>query len=167
LTELRQKEDAGARLTLEEQTRRDLIARMHGSAYKDLDALLEKVDVVPPSLAIAQAALATGWGGEDRLVARNALFGRGSGGGAFDDLVAAAADYAAVLNAHPDFADLRARRAELRAAGGPPTGAALAPFIGPYAKSGKDYAQTVASVIASQELGRYDAAIAVPEDAAP
>lgn len=153
---LARKERAGERLSLDEQARRDLIARTYGGRYEDLGALMRRVDEVPPSLAIAQAALATGWGGQAPLVERNAVFGRRSGEGAFGDLMAAGTDYVTLLNTHPDFAGFRAERARLRTAGKALSGLDLAAHIGPYAESGADYAKTVKAVITTKTLARYD-----------
>lgn len=149
-------------LSLREQAERDRLARQYGGRYEDVDDLLARIDVVPPSLAVAQAALATGWGSSPAAVERNALFGRGM---RFANLSASAADYARVLNSHPDFAGFRVARAVLRAEGRALSGAALAPHVAPYAASGEDYAARVALLIAVNDLARFDPRAAIEEPA--
>jgi len=148
---------AGESLTLPEQARRDTLARRYGGRYGDLEDLLARADIIPPSLGAAQAALATGWGSSPAALERNALFGRLPGGQErFSSLSASAADYAGLLNSHPDFADWRAERARLRAAGEPVTGLALVDFIAPYAESAEAYAAQVRAVLVSTGLERFD-----------
>lgn len=116
LLEMRAQIEAGETLSLPKQARRDSLSRRYGVRYEDLDGLIERVDVIPPSLGAAQAILATGWGDSDAARARNALFGRlPAGQEGFPSLLASAGDYVELLNTHPDFAPLRAARAELRA----------------------------------------------------
>lgn len=153
---MRAQEEAGIALSLPQQARRDTLARRYGGRYDDLDDLLARVDIVPPSLGAAQAALATGWGSSSPALARNTLYGRSARDGRFPNLTAAAADYVDVLNTHRDFAGFRAERAALRASGQNPTGPALVGFVGPYAKSGDAYAAQVRAVMNSADLARFD-----------
>lgn len=148
--------EAGIPLSLPQQARRDTLARRYGGRYNDLDDLLARVDVVPPSLAAAQAALATGWGGSATALQRNALYGRMPREGRFASLSAAAAEYVDVFNTHRDFAAFRAERARLRHAGEAVTGPALVGFVGPYADSGESYAAQVRAVMNSADLARLD-----------
>ncbi|KAA5804530.1 potassium/proton antiporter [Alkalicaulis satelles] len=157
LLAMRARIEAGEPLLLPQQARRDTLARRYGVRYEDLDMLIERVDIIPPSLGAAQAALATGWGGNESALARNALFGRfPSGQERFSSLLASAGDYVDLINTHRDFAGLRAERARLRAEGEAITGLALAAHIAPYASSGEAYAAQVASVISSAGLERFD-----------
>lgn len=154
---MRAQVDAGIPLTLPQQARRDSLARRYGGRYEDLDDLLARVDIIPPSLGAAQAALATGWGTSESALARNTLFGRAPrGASGFDSLGAAATEYVDVFNSHRDFADFRAERARLRVEGLPITGLALVGEIGPYASSGEAYTAQVRSVLTSADLGRFD-----------
>ena len=47
---MRAQQEAGIALSLPQQARRDSLARRYGGRYDDLDDLLARVDVVPPSL---------------------------------------------------------------------------------------------------------------------
>ncbi|MFX8393323.1 glucosaminidase domain-containing protein, partial [Acinetobacter baumannii] len=80
-----------------------------------------RVDVVPPSLAIAQAAEETGWGQARSAHTRNALIGEMTVAAngrvqvrAFDGLEQAVQAYVANLNSHKAYASLRGVRADLR-----------------------------------------------------
>jgi len=159
LLEMRAQIEAGDTLSLPKQARRDSLSRRYGVRYEDLDGLIERVDVIPPSLGAAQAILATGWGDSDAARSRNALFGRlPAGQEGFPSLLASAGDYVDLINTHPDFAPLRAARADLRARQAPVTGLQLVEHIGPYAASGDAYAAQVRALIISAELDRFDPA---------
>ena len=146
----------GARLELSQQAERDRLARMYGGRYGDLEDLLARADIVPPSLAISQAVLATGWGGSEAARERNVLFGRFPGDGGFDSLAASAEDYVLYLNAHPAFAGFRAERAALRAAGEPITGPALVDEIAPYADDPAYVDQLRAVMTGPDALDQFD-----------
>ncbi|MFX6941450.1 glucosaminidase domain-containing protein, partial [Acinetobacter baumannii] len=51
------------------------LADRYGTSPTNIGELKRRVDVVPPSLAIAQAAEETGWGQARSAHTRNALFG--------------------------------------------------------------------------------------------
>lgn len=136
-----------------------------------IDELLLRVDAVPVSLGLAQAAKESGWGTSRFAVAGNALFGERcfrTGCGivprarrpgarhevaAFDSPEAAVAAYVRNLNTHRDYAALRARRAALRSAQEPVTGHALAPSLTSYSERGTPYVREVQSLIRSNGLG--------------
>lgn len=145
-------EREGRAPSLAEQARRDTLARAYGGRYSDLEDLLLRADTIPPRLAAAQAALATGWGESEAAMTRNALFGRSGGPDGFATLSASVAGYGELLNTHPDFARFRAERAALRAAGTDLSAGALLDTIAPYAAS-PDYAGQVRAVLASLPEG--------------
>jgi len=153
------REAAGEAFSLPQQARRDTLARRYGGRYGDLDDVLARADIIPPSLAVAQSAIATGWGFSDAAQDRNALFGRFPSGG-FDSLSASAEDYVLHLNSHPAFEGFRNARAGLRASGAAITGTALAGEIGPYVADGPAYVDQVEAILAGPDgLDRYDPVI--------
>src|SRR5438128_793574 len=106
--------------------------RAHRGA-DDYVELLNRVDVIPPSLALAQAASESGWGTSRFAREGNALFGQWTWGGkgmtpaeqrtdthgdyrvaAFESTALSAYSYALNLNTGNAYRDLRLRRAELR-----------------------------------------------------
>ncbi|TRO97094.1 potassium/proton antiporter [Glycocaulis profundi] len=159
LEAMRATEAAGRVLPLSQQARRDAIARRYGGQYGDLDDLLARADIIPPSLAISQAVVATGWGNAAAARERNALFGRaGPAEGRFASLSASASDYVELLNTHRDFAGFRAQRARLRERNAPVTGTALLEQIRPYAAEGDAYINQVRSILTgADDLERFDA----------
>lgn len=158
-------EKQGRAQSLSEQARRDVLARAYRVGYDELDELTARADIVPVTLAVAQAALTTGWGDSVGAREADALFGRrpeadGSEGGraAYPDLAASVADYVRALNTHPAFADFRAARAAARAAGRRPTGRELVAHIAPFASDGKAFAASVAQILEAPSVARYEAA---------
>jgi cell volume regulation protein A len=155
------------------QARRDVLARAYGVGYDQIDELMKRTDFVPIRLAIAQAAIVTGWGTSDAARNGNALFGRlprtgdGEGPGRFDTLGASIADYIHALNTHPAFAPFREARAKARAEGREPTAEELAPLIAPFASDGKGFVDAVTRTLAGLPGAEEGAEVGVPESARP
>ena len=130
-----------------------------------LDDLLYKVDIVPPSLGMAQAAIETGWGTSYFAQEGNALFGewawgdtagllpRGREAGKthkikkFEYLLDSVRSYMLNLNRHTAYRELRARRAELRSHSLAVTGPSLAPALIEYSERGEAYVTSILSII--------------------
>lgn len=145
------------------------LARRYGADNADIDDLLRRVDAVPPSLAIAQAALETGWGTSRVALRGNALFGQmemRSGRDdqpvfvvkTFDDLAGAVSAYALNLNSHRAYTAFRAERAALRDRGLIADGHELAAHIWRYSERGMDYVRDVQMIIRSNKLRPFDPA---------
>lgn len=147
----------------------------YGLKEASVARLLLRVDTVPPSLAIAQAIVESGWG--TSLAARrgNALFGQMSyGKGArgvavmqgrvrariagFDNLLRATRAYVMNLNTHPAYRQFRRSRARLRAGGRAPSGHALAGALLRYSELGYRYVRYIQGAIRIERLARFDAA---------
>lgn len=165
-------ERAGQRLTLAQQAELARLARRYNVAYGDLDGLLRRADAIPPSLALAQSIVATGWGTSEAALERNSLFGRQPGAGEegedrerFDTLYESALDYVRELNSADIYADLWEARAAARNSGVMAPGPAVARFVAPYAASGQAYVDSLLSVIESNTLTRFDPPVAL--DAEP
>lgn len=132
----------------------------------DFAALLKRVDVVPPSLALAQAAEESGWGTSRLARVQNALFGQtlgrdgGPGGAArfrgFFRLLDSARAYVHNLNTHGAYEVLRTRRAEQRRAGRSPDGMALAGGLHAYSERGAGYVSAIREIIRGNLLHRHD-----------
>lgn len=138
------------------------LSERYDLADGDIDALLLRVDVVPPSLALAQAAVESGWGTSYSAQRRNALFGQTAGSAvryaAFDRLIDGVASYARNLNTHPAYAGFRARRAELRAARLELDGYDLASTLLRYSTRGTAYIRDVRAMIRGNDLVELDSA---------
>jgi len=144
------------------------IAESYGTQIDDLDELLRRVDAVPPSLALAQAALESGWGTSRGAQQAHSMFGHmmftGAGDSAratlrpFPGLGEAVAAYVHNLNTHLAYAPFRERRTRARAAGQTPDGHALAGELLRYSERGHDYVRDVRTMIRSNRLEAFDRA---------
>ncbi len=134
-----------------------------------LPELLKRVDIVPPSLALAQAAEESGWGTSNLARDGNALFGmvmwvRGADGRQvrrqrpYADLAEGVASYVRNLNTHFAYAGFRDQRARLRLSGRPISGPALMAALGRYSERGQDYVRSVHSLLAYNNLDKLDSA---------
>lgn len=136
--------------------------------------LLLRIDIIPPSLALAQAANESAWGTSRFAREGNNYFGqwcysRGCGlvpEARDDDASHEVASFASArqsvrryvnnINTHYAYADLRQRRAQLRAAGETITGLALAPTLINYSQRGQAYVDELEAMIRFNELTAYD-----------
>jgi len=152
------------------------IAGRYGIESHDVDRLLERVDVVPVSLALAQAAIESGWGTSRFAQHGNALFGQrayGDGGvglkpsgiveadfrvRSFPDPANSVAAYLRSLNTHPAYESFRQKRAAMRRNGGALDGHALAATLIRYSERGTDYVADVRTVMHTNRLKSFDQA---------
>ena len=136
--------------------------------------LLVRLDTVPMSLALSQAAMESAWGTSRFAREGNNLFGqwcykagcgivpkrRGEGQvhevASFESVDAAVASYLRNINSHRAYAELRAARAALRAANQPVTGNALANHLLRYSERGMDYVKEIQSMIRINKLAALD-----------
>jgi len=138
--------------------------------------LLLRADFVPVSLALAQAAIESGWGTSRFALQGNALFGqwawqkdaglkpaRASNSQAvvrsFPNLFGSVRAYMHNLNTHPRYAGFRARRHLLRGRTKADLGYQLSNFLDGYAEIGEVYVAKLKALIRSNDLGRYEAAM--------
>lgn len=141
-------------------------------------ALLQRVDLVPVSLALAQAAEESGWGTSRFAQKGNALFGqltwkaedegivpRNRRQGethrfrAFDDPKGSVDSYIHNLNTHRAYTQFRQMRASLRGQDKPVEGLALVNALGAYSERGEDYLRTIRSLIRVNSLSDFDKAV--------
>jgi Bax protein len=173
---LQDKADAGGDLVAADVDWLENLARRHGLPRADFAALLRHVDVIPPSLAVAQAAIESGWGTSRFALEGNALFGqytykaedgllpraRDTGKShrirAFNFLVDGVKAYAANLNSHPAYEDFRKLRKRLRAERSEPNGYRLAATLTRYSELGEEYVRSLRTIIAANELEPLDEA---------
>jgi Bax protein len=155
----------------------DETAERYGSKSADPADLLTHVDIVPPSLAIAQAAEESGWGTSRFAREGNALFGqraykahrkgivpveRPEGTSfrvrAFDHLIDGVKSYMHNLNSHPAYRDFREARAKMRAEEGNIDGYDLAGALLRYSERGVAYVKTIRVIMRSNTLRAFDGA---------
>lgn len=128
--------------------------------------LVRRVDAVPPSLAIGQAALETGWGTSAVAQRGHAVFGQmvvlADGDTLavrrFAHLAHAVEAYALNLNTHRAYGRFRAKRAEMRSKGQIPDGYELTLALASYSERKSDYIRDVRGIIRVNRLRPLDAA---------
>ncbi len=159
-----------------EQVWLDGLADRYGLEAPDLDALLRRVDVIPPSLALAQGAEESGWGTSRFVREGNAIFGQRTfdkGAGlvpkrrdsnknhevkSFNGLMESVASYMTNLNTHDAYVEFRRIRAGQRAAGDVDS-YSLVGALDRYSERGEAYIETIRSIIDKNNLRSYDRAI--------
>ena len=153
--------------------------KQYGVVNKDLSTLKIRMDEVPVSMAIAQAAKETGWGTSRFAQEGNALFGQwtwsGEGikpAGADDSsthkimkfrvLQASVKAYQRNLNTHSSYRDFRGARAELRDQGKKLDSLILSEYLEKYAETGKEYIRILQQIIKQNNLEDFDDAKLLP-----
>lgn len=124
-----------------------------------IDALLIHVDVVPPSLALAQATLESGGGRSPAALHKNSTFGhmaRNNTVMQFESLHKNVEAYVRNLNRHFAYASFRKVRADLRAKNQPLCGIKLAGCLEKYSIRKAAYIQDVQGLIRNRDLRKYD-----------
>lgn len=152
------------------------VTRWYGAEPGDAADLLSRIDTVPPSLALAQAAQESGWGTSRFALNANALFGQRSWGKSadglapkdadrkdfkvrrFPDLMSAVRSYLHNLNTHRAYQDLRARRARARTLGMPAHALDLVRGLKSYSEEGGAYVAALGDLIDSNDLLALDSA---------
>lgn len=179
LMEIVARVNAEARLAAEDRLWLIAIGERYETDPTDLVELSRRIDVVPPSLALAQAAEESGWGTSRFAHQGNALFGQRAVGAnasveglkpaqrsphenfrvrAYGDLGEAVRSYTHNLNTHAAYARFRAERARQRAADKPIDGHVLAGTLLRYSERGDDYVLTLRRLIRGNRLADFDKA---------
>lgn len=145
-------------------------------SHEELAELSARVDVIPVSLALSQAAEESGWATSRFAAQGNALFGQWTWGPhamkpaqqraklgnygirAFGTPLESVVAYMLNLNSHRAYAKLRSRRAELRAAGKEPTGWVLAESLDKYSERGAEYVKSLHAIMRVNRLTDADEA---------
>ncbi len=163
LWRLRYKTGLGVALRAAERQWLQTMADRYAVESADVDILLRKVDIIPPSLALAQAAEESGWGTSRYAREGNALFGEGAFSDGrpaqaktFDNLLDAVRGYARNLNSHVAYRDFRNARNTMRQRGKPLDGHVLAGFILRYSERGESYIKSLRMIISANDLRGLD-----------
>ena len=153
--------------------------KQYGVVNKDLSTLKVRMDEVPVSMAIAQAAKETGWGTSRFAQEGNALFGQWTWSGdgikpskaddntthkvmKFNVLQASVKAYQRNLNTHSSYKDFRVARAELRDEGKKLDSTILSEYLDKYAETGKEYVRVLQQIIKQNNLTDFDDAKLLP-----
>ena len=158
---LRDKVMEGASLTGDDVLWLLQLSEAYDQPDADLDALVKKVDIVPNSLALAQAIVESGWGTSRIAREMNALYGQfGDGWGyrSFSDLFGAVEAYARNLNTHRAYREFRNNRAAMRATEDGMDASKLAGTLHRYSERGQAYVRAIRSIMRDNRLSNYDEA---------
>tara|TARA_B100001996_G_scaffold235314_1_gene181682 strand:- start:1984 stop:3195 length:1212 start_codon:yes stop_codon:yes gene_type:complete len=146
---------------------------------QDLSKLKMRMDIVPVSLAIAQAANESGWGTSRFALEGNALFGQWTWSKKgilpknqdpnqthkvmqFQILKASVRAYKNNLNTHNAYKEFREKRAQIRESGDQVTGIALVKYLKNYASIGDKYVAILEDIIERNYLTDFDKADLLP-----
>ena len=148
--------------------------KQYGVLNKDLSTLKVRMDIVPVSLAIAQAAKESGWGTSRFAIEGNALFGQWTWSGEgikpaginpedgkhkvmkFKVLKASVRAYQRNLNTHGSYKQFRSARANMRDSDVELDSLILADFLDKYAATGKEYTKIIKQIIKQNNLQDFD-----------
>jgi len=146
------------------------------ASAKGMDTLLLRVDIVPASMALGQAAYESGYGTSRFAFEGNSFFGQWTFGGkgmqpkekragkgdyglaAFEWPFDSVRAYMRNLNTHRAYVDFRQRRAHLRRDGKPLSGLVLAETMLSYSERGEKYVKTLKGMIRHNGLDIADSA---------
>ena len=139
----------------------------------DLKELLFRMDMIPVSIALAQAAKESGWGTSRFALEGNAIFGQWTWDGQgiaplkrdgdknhkilkFPILRASVKAYKNNLNTHKSYLKFREKRNELREKDKNITGLALTSTLKNYAQTGSEYTKILNQIITQNRLSDFE-----------
>ena len=153
--------------------------KQYGVINRDLATLKIRMDEIPVSLAVAQAAKETGWGTSRFAQEGNALFGQWTYDGKgikpaksddddthkvmkFKILKASVGAYQRNLNTHKSYREFRKVRAIQRDVFGTLNSLELVNYLDKYAETGNEYIKILKKIIEQNKLTDFDDAKILP-----
>ena len=142
-------------------------------ANNDISELKRRMDIIPISIALAQAAKESGWGTSRFALEGNAIFGQWTWSGRgiaplnrddkknhkilrFPILRASVKAYKNNLNTHKGYKDFRAKRSKLRSKNKKIAGLSLIHTLENYAQTGKEYTKILEQIIEENSLTDFE-----------
>ena len=139
----------------------------------DLNELLIRMDAIPTSIALAQAAKESGWGTSRFALEGNAIFGQWTWSGQgiaplerdsnkkhkilkFPILRASVKAYQNNLNTHKSYIKFRAKRSAMREKNKDISGLELTDTLGNYAQTGSEYIKILNQIIRQNRLTDFE-----------
>ena len=143
---------------------------------EDVAELKVRMDIIPVSIAIAQAAKESGWGTSRFALEGNAMFGQWTWGKdgiepsdkktgqghkilRFSMLRSSVVAYQKNLNTHNGYKEFREKRSELRRIKKRVSGLDLVNYLDRYAATGKEYVKILRKIISQNKLMDFDNAV--------
>ena len=156
--------------------------KQYGVLKNDLPTLKTRMDEIPVSLAIAQAAKETGWGTSRFAQKGNALFGQWTWSGdgikpagaesnsthkvaSFKVLKASVKAYLRNLNTHSSYKKFRKERAIQRDNDEKLNSLELVKYLDKYAETGVEYTKVLSKIIKQNSLTEFDDVKILPTSA--
>ena len=153
--------------------------KQYGVVNQDFTTLKIRMDEIPVSLAIAQAAKETGWGTSRFALEGNALFGQWTWNGEgikpasadsdsthkvmkFKILRASVRAYQRNINTHSSYKEFREARAIQRDNDGKLNSLELVKYLEKYAETGKEYIIVLKKIIEQNSLTEFDTVKLLP-----
>ena len=153
--------------------------KQYGVVNKDVTTLKIRMDIIPVSLALAQAAKESGWGTSRFAIEGNALFGQWTYSGegitpaaadkgdkhkvmAFSVLKSSVRAYQRNLNTHKSYKAFRKERATQRDNEENLDSTLLANYLNSYAETGGEYVKILKQIINQNNLKDFDKAKILP-----
>ena len=139
----------------------------------NLDELMIRMDIIPVSIALAQAAKESGWGTSRFALEGNAIFGQWTWDGQgiaplerdsnkshkilkFPILRASVKAYQNNLNTHKSYSKFREKRKKLREKNKSITGLDLTDTLKNYAQTGSEYTKILNQIITQNKLSDFE-----------
>lgn len=139
----------------------------------DIKELEQRMDIIPVSIALAQAAKESGWGTSRFALEGNAIFGQWTWTGKgieplnrgedqvhkilrFPILRASVKAYKNNLNTHKGYKDFRSKRSSLRKKNRNISGLVLTKSLDKYAQTGKEYTDILEKIIKQNDLDEFE-----------
>ena len=150
------------------------LSEQYGSSDSNLGNLLVRVDIIPISLALAQAAIESGWGTSRYSREGNAIFGQYTFDESrglkpkdrnendqffikkFSNLSESVRSYLKNINTHLAYADFREERKKLRMSGEKLSGYKLVNFLKDYSERKDSYIKDVKEIMTSNNFKKFD-----------
>ena len=143
---------------------------------EDVTELKQRMDIIPTSIAIAQAAKESGWGTSRFALEGNAMYGQWTWDGdgiepsqkdkekehkilKFPKLQSSVSAYMKNLNTHRGYSEFRKVRAKKRESNKKIIGVDLVDYLYNYAQTGSEYVKTLKKIIQQNNLTDFDSSI--------
>lgn len=161
LLKLRDSVDKGLELTAEDREWLADLSEVYKMKTIDIAELVRRVDIIPPSMALAQAAVETGWGVSHAALKKNSLFGMMKTFDQvkfYDTLYQSTISYIRNLNTNDAYREMRKTRQQIRQKGKKPDGHTLIGDLVRYSVQRNLYISKVRSAIKKNNLAQFDQA---------
>ena len=143
---------------------------------EDISELKLRLDIIPTSISIAQAAKESGWGTSRFALEGNAMYGQWTWGGdgiepsqkdkkkehkilKFPKLQSSVSAYMKNLNTHRGYSEFRKERSKIREKNKTVEGIDLVKYLYNYAQTGSEYVKILKKIIEQNDLTDFDSSI--------